>query len=495
MGARYDERKLPALSDVIAGKYRVEQIVASGGMGVVVLARHLHLEQLVAVKFLLPHMAQRGDIVSRFLREARAAVSLRGEHAVRVFDVGILETGAPYMVMEYLRGHDLDEELRREGARSVADAARWVLEACEAIAEAHALGIIHRDIKPANLFLARQPDGSRIVKVLDFGISKVADTGAQDLQKLTSTLTVLGSPQYMSPEQVRNARDVDARSDIWALGVVLYELVTDAPPFPAETVPALSAMIVSDPPAPMDAERVPLEFQAVILRCLEKEPTRRYQNILEFVSALVPFAPGSGNAAERIAGIVRGAGNSEHPPAPERIDSDRMRTRHRNRHAASPDAETVSAAEVPSAVSVKSAPSDGSTFSSTLESAKPRPMKRIAAAAAACALALAVLVVVFFHSVSPDAKPEGAPPSPRAAQTHSMPVEMESAEPAQVKDPNTVEPAEPVAERESVRDLSHATSERTAKSKKMPPREPNRSPLAPSASPAIRRIDPLGDRK
>src|SRR4051812_47574365 len=242
---------LPKEGDVIAGKYLIQRVLGRGGMGVVVAAEHVALRQRVAVKFLLPEAVARAGSVERFLREARAAVMIQSEHVARVFDVGTLETGSPYMVMELLQGSDLGELLQVNGRLPVEQAVDYVLQACEAIAEAHALGIIHRDLKPANLFLTSRADGSMIIKVLDFGISKSTGTpsGSQPDMSLTRTASVMGSPLYMSPEQMRSTRNVDARTDIWALGVILYELLTGRAAFLADSMPELCAMILTEPPA------------------------------------------------------------------------------------------------------------------------------------------------------------------------------------------------------------------------------------------------------
>jgi len=211
-----------ATGDVVAGKYRVDRPLGAGGMGVVVAATHVELDRPVAIKVLLSGAAKDPDVVARFSREARAAAKIRSEHVARVLDVGLLPSGLPFMVMEYLEGEDLAWRLTQQACLPLPEIAQYVLEACEALAEAHAAGIIHRDLKPANLFLATRPDRSRIVKLLDFGISKspVGAAGA-----VTSTQAVMGSPVYMSPEQLVSAKNVDARSDVWSLGVVLYEAV------------------------------------------------------------------------------------------------------------------------------------------------------------------------------------------------------------------------------------------------------------------------------
>jgi serine/threonine-protein kinase len=243
--------------DLLAGKYRVDRVLAAGGMGVVVAAHHIHLDEKVAIKFLLPHMLGDGETVERFGREARAAVKIKSEHVARVSDVGTLEDGAPYIVMEYLEGADLAAWLAERGPLPVEQAVEFVLQACEAMAEAHGLGIVHRDLKPANVFVIRRPDGALSVKVLDFGISKTTGiAGSRGDAAMTKTSALMGSPLHMSPEQMRSSRDVDSRSDIWSLGVILYELLTGSPPFTADTMPELVLRVVQGaPPAPLRRRR------------------------------------------------------------------------------------------------------------------------------------------------------------------------------------------------------------------------------------------------
>ncbi|XXY50647.1 serine/threonine-protein kinase [Sorangium sp. So ce269] len=298
---------------VLAGKYRVERVIGAGGMGVVVAATHLQLEERVAIKLLLPAAAHSRTLAERFVREARAAVKVKSEHVARVTDVGTLESGTPYMVMEYLSGSDLSDALRTGGRMPPQAAVEYVLQACEALAEAHAAGIVHRDLKPANLFLTRRADGSPCVKVLDFGISKVATGGADP--RITDTKAVMGSPLYMSPEQLKSSRDVDARTDIWALGVILFELLAGEPPFDGATMPQLCVAIMQGVPRPLAAFRadVPPALEAVVLRCLEKMPERRFRDIGELAEALAPFAAGRARISiERISGISRSSG----PPRP-----------------------------------------------------------------------------------------------------------------------------------------------------------------------------------
>jgi serine/threonine-protein kinase len=296
-----------AVGDVIADKYRVDRFLGRGGVGVVVQATHLRLNQRVAIKLLLSTAMP--DAAARFLREAQAAVRLKSEHVARVLDVGELPSGAPFMVMEFLEGSDLDDLLRQRGAQPIQDAVHYVLDACEAMAEAHAAGIVHRDLKPANLFLTTTADGGKSVKVLDFGISK--DTGMSDASqpgmKLTQTTAVFGSPLYMSPEQMRSARLTDARSDIWSLGVILYELTTGKPPFDAEMYPDLVYKVNIEPPPPPSSLRrdLPAKLEAAILRCLEKDAAKRFPDVGKLAAAIAPFGPPEARAtADRIQRVL-----------------------------------------------------------------------------------------------------------------------------------------------------------------------------------------------
>ena len=293
---------------VLAGKYRVDRVLGAGGMGMVVAATHVQLDQRVALKFMLPEALAHGEAAARFLREARAAVKLRSEHVAKVLDVGTLETGAPYIVMEYLEGRDLAAVLQSRGRLPVEEAAEYVLHACDALAEAHAAGIVHRDIKPANLFVARRPDGAPLVKVLDFGISKASTLGDSNPNALTKTASMLGTPIYMSPEQMKSARDVDARSDVWSLDVVLYEALGGRVPFDAETVGALMAKVLVETPAPLHALRpdLPESIAALVASCLEKEPARRCAHVGEIADRLAPYGPPRARPiAERVSGILQ----------------------------------------------------------------------------------------------------------------------------------------------------------------------------------------------
>lgn len=290
--------------DILAGKFRIDKVLGEGGMGVVVAATNIALEQKVAIKFLLPEAAQNEDIRARFGREARAAAKIQSQHVAKVIDVGELDSGAPYMVMEFLEGCDLSNLLEKQTQISYQDAARYVLEACEAIAEAHQAGIVHRDLKPANLFLANQKGGRTSIKVLDFGISKMV---GPESASLTKTSALMGSPYYMSPEQMTSAKHVDARADIWALGVILYELVTGAIPFGGDTMPEIVASILRNQPISISELRpeVPKGFVEVVERCLRTSPADRFSSVASLAGALEPFSEGRAHGSvERISRVL-----------------------------------------------------------------------------------------------------------------------------------------------------------------------------------------------
>ena len=301
--------------DVIAGKFRVERVLGEGGMGYVVAARHLQLGQMVALKFMRDEICT-PDYKSRFLREARNTVRLKSKHVSRVLDVGALDGGAPYMVMEYLEGTDLSELLHKTGPVPVQDACEYILQACEAIAEAHGHGIIHRDLKPANLFLTRGQGGEPVVKVLDFGVSKVLELGMDDDTSpggrargradsvVTKVSDLLGSPSYMAPEQVVSARDADARSDVWSLGVILFRLISGKAPFHGASLGELIQGIMHAPiPNLRDAKPdVPAGLEHVVARCLERDRTNRMGDVVELARLLAPYAgPVATPSLERIA--------------------------------------------------------------------------------------------------------------------------------------------------------------------------------------------------
>jgi serine/threonine protein kinase len=338
--------QLPAglrIGDAIAGKYRIEAVLGVGAMGTVVSAHHLLLAQLVAIKFLNPERVDRNpEARARFIREARAAIRVKNEHVARVLDIAALETGELYIVMEYLEGSDLQAWMRKHGPMPHEEAVNCVLQACEALAEAHALGIVHRDIKPANLFLVKRRAGAHpLVKVLDFGISKTTDlvpatADAEDGVQpgaVTGASAIMGSPFYMSPEQMESARDVDGRTDIWALGILLCELVTGSVPFEGTTLLEVYRRMISSvtPPLPTSPARAPPALEEVIRKCIERRPENRYANIRDLAVALEPLASGRGALSverirqnhppqEALARDVANAPAAEEPAAEEPID-------------------------------------------------------------------------------------------------------------------------------------------------------------------------------
>ncbi len=301
--------------EILAGKYRIERVLGVGGMGAVVAARHLQLDTRVAIKFLLPTMLGDENAVSRFAREARAAVKITSEHVARVFDVGTLDNGAPYMVMEFLEGGDLAAWLQQRGPLPIEQAVDFILQACVAVADAHSLGIVHRDLKPANLFCVRRSDGQFLIKVLDFGISKLIDgTASTARMSMTSTTAVMGSPLYMSPEQMQSPKRVDASTDIWALGVVLFELLTGTLPFTGTTFGEIAVKVATLPPPPMRNVRpdVAPDLEAAIRKCLRPNRDDRHRNVAEFAVAIAPFGPPRArNSVDRISGIVQASTRPE----------------------------------------------------------------------------------------------------------------------------------------------------------------------------------------
>jgi serine/threonine protein kinase len=300
--------------DVLAGKYRVERVLGVGGMGVVVAAHHVQLDSKVALKFLLPAMLGHREAVDRFAREARAAVKITNEHVARVTDVGTLDSGAPYMVMEFLEGGDLADWIRQHGPLPVEQAIDFVLQACIAIADAHTLGIVHRDLKPANLFCVRRSDGQFLIKVLDFGISKMNTLGTSSPGgSVTQTSSIMGSPLYMSPEQMQSPKSVDAKTDIWAMGVVLYELLTGRTPFEGETIAEVAVKAATQLPPSIRAQRLDVQpdLEVAIFKCLAKDRNERHANVAELAVSLLSFAPFRARASvDRISGIIHSSGLS-----------------------------------------------------------------------------------------------------------------------------------------------------------------------------------------
>ncbi len=271
-------------------------------MGVIAAARHVELDEPVALKFLRPDLLRfegAAELSARFLREAKATIKIRSPHVPRILDVATTPDGVPFMVMELLSGEDLDAFMERTGPLPVELAVEIMLQALEGLAAAHALGMVHRDFKPANVFLGRGVDGSLAVKVLDFGIAKLQDSGLLPTAdaSMTSTNHVMGSPRYMAPEQMRSARDIDARADVWAVGTTLYEMLVCAPPFEGESIPQICMSILQDRPKPIGEKRpeVPPGLVAAIERCLGKTPDTRTSNVAELADAIAPYGPQPGS--------------------------------------------------------------------------------------------------------------------------------------------------------------------------------------------------------
>ncbi len=298
---------------IIAGKYKVEKLIGTGGMGVILSATHMQLEQRVAIKLLTSEAATDPERVGRFSREAKAAARIHSDHVVRILDYGTHPSGAPFIVMEHLVGSDLAVAVKTRGGLPIDEAVDYMIQACDGVAEAHVAGIIHRDLKPANLFLTRKKDGTTILKVLDFGASKLTaecSLATSDMSK-THASSLIGSPRYMAPEQLKAAHEIDSRADIYALGATLFELLAGEPVFKAESISRIFTKILWDAPPSITQFRddVPAGLDALLFKCLQKRPEDRYQTVKELVVALAEFAP------ERSAAVVAQVAQIGKPPA------------------------------------------------------------------------------------------------------------------------------------------------------------------------------------
>ncbi|WP_394843778.1 serine/threonine protein kinase [Pendulispora brunnea] len=386
---------------VLLGKYRVERVLGHGGMGLVVSARHLTLEDRVAIKLLLPKHAENSDLVQRFLREARAAVRIRSQHVARVTDVGTLDYGGPYMVMEYLDGSDLAVVLEQNGPMPIHLAVDFVLQALEALAEAHSLGIVHRDVKPGNLFLTRHADGAPCVKVLDFGISKVLQA---DDQSLTRAGGMLGSPLYMAPEQLESARDVDARADVYSMGVVLFELLTQQRPFNAGDLPRLLYKVLNEerPPARSVRADIPPALDQVILTAMARDRGHRYPSVAEFALALLPFGSNQARASvERICGVL--GVSAAQPAYITSAQPGPPRTHH---------VSTISAAITP----VAAARTSTQTMAEPAKARSRGPLAAVIGAGAGLVLGSLLLIGLVSRAHRPEAPSSGAAAPPKVEE-------------------------------------------------------------------------------
>jgi serine/threonine protein kinase len=291
------------VGDIVCGKYRIERQIGRGGMGIVLAATHLQLENLVAIKVMRRDLVADDRALDRLLMEARSAARIRSEHVARVLDVGTLDNGSLFIVMEYLEGENLADLLDRQGALDVEHAAAFLLQCCLALAEVHVAEMVHRDLKPGNIFIARLPDGAPSVKIVDFGISK--HIGAAHEHAATTSPQVLGSPYYMSPEQMR-AEPVDERSDIWGLGAILFEMLTGRPPFLGDTLPEVYSAVLNHAPPSVESLRpgTPSGLDDVVLRCLEKDPAQRFCDVADLAEALAPYAGPAAQLVERVTRIL-----------------------------------------------------------------------------------------------------------------------------------------------------------------------------------------------
>jgi len=464
------------VGQVVAQKYRVDRFIGQGGMGVVVAGFHLELDQPVAIKFLVTESGLESEGAERFRREARAAAKIHSQHVARVFDIGLLDERLPYMVMELLNGQDLEHEIERRGAFPVSEAAGYILQAIDAVAEAHSVGIVHRDLKPTNLFLAQRADGSRIIKVLDFGISKSLGSGRKLEVALTRTAAFVGSPLYMSPEQMRSARDVDARADVWALGAILYVMVTGELPHPGNSLPEVCLAVMNTKPRPLKDFMldVPDGLEPILMKCLAKEPDQRFGSVAELAEQLLPFAPEWHLVVERATRLLGGASHTvSYPPSiahssnPPAGSSEHLRNARRGA-----STERISAPHM----------NDHSTPPSATEApwSKTGPKgakKRRAPLIIAALLGLVTVLGLLIHGARrkpelaalaalPSAAPSGAPNPPLGAVVS----EVHAAVPA-ASDPTNVADAEP-ASSHSVAPPSPAAAEKSAPRVAPRPAEP-----------------------
>lgn len=371
--------------DIIAGKFRIERLLGNGGMGYVFAARHIDLDQLVAIKFLTRGaLADDEEAYARFRLEARSTVRLTSEHIAKVHDVGVHENDEPYIVMEYLDGVDLGAIAKQRGTVSVAEACDYVLQACDGLGEAHSVGIVHRDVKLANLFVTKRASGRPLLKVLDFGVSKSSRDGAS--LDFTRTETMLGSPRFMSPEQMNDPRSVDGRTDVWSLGVVLYRLVGGRAPFEGDTIGRVCAMVLTEEPAPLGTLRqdLPNGFEQVVSRCLAKDRAHRISDVASLAAALAPYASDPEAALDRAHHIAAMLGVPLPPVEP-------VLPPHSCPHASFPPTMLMVPAPAPSASGSFSA--SGSPNATGENISPPAARERVISAAT---MVLTAIAVVFF---------------------------------------------------------------------------------------------------
>jgi serine/threonine-protein kinase len=424
-GVEQHETARPRVGDVIGAKYRIVRPIGKGGMGEVYEAHHVQLDERVAVKMLLGALATSHEFKVRLLREAQATARIKNEHVVSVFDVGELPDGAPYIVMEYLEGEDLGNYDRGKNTRPVHETVDYVMQACEALAEAHVKGIVHRDLKPSNLFLTTRSDGTPCIKVLDFGISKIAESD----DGLTGTNESIGTVRYMSPEQLRSSRDVDSRSDIWSMGVVLFELLTHELPFRSDQGGSLVLEIVGSPPRPLAELRtdLPRGLVDITLCCLDKDRDRRFESVSGLAVALAPFgteeARRSCERIIRIAGapsrtrVATSTGAVAHAPAPHTVRDVSDPRRAAPRHWLTMLVIGLSAVTLTTAIVVGVRARSERTTTVPAASAAPAPAPPPPLSATAASEGTAAESAGAAPSVAPSAAPSAAPASSTPASS------------------------------------------------------------------------------
>ena len=496
---------------IVDGKYRVDRVLGRGAMGVVVQATHEQLGERVALKF-LRYRAKAGgeDFQQRFKREAKVSAMLKNEHITRVIDVGLWRDRVPYMVMDYLDGTDLREVMKSTGQLPIGTAIDYTVQICVGIAEAHAAGIVHRDLKPSNLFVTKRPDGSDLVKILDFGISKWR-AGETELDDLTQTGVVLGSPKYMAPEQLFGSSNVDSRADVWSIGAILYEMIAGRPPFDLPTFTRICAELsTNNPPPPLGARcaDVTPEIEAVVMSCFARDPDKRTRDVAELAGNLLDAvqAPFAAPMRQKIASILE--------PGSGPLSSSGAKSSYGAMSSGTYGAmSTTGSGRTPAALATASGPLSTSAAGTAVEK---EPQRRGTAlpwlVGGGAVIAAAVAYFAFSgggHPPSPNTPPSAAaaiatPPSPPPAA--SVPAPPDSSPPAAAS-------AAPSATASAIADTTRPPGRPPARPPWRPPPQPPApgtavaaqtgaaaAPPPPVAPPppqptATTKTDPLGDRQ